>query len=164
MRALAAAGWGAVAASSLVVGCGLTLWLRPSERVIGLTMGFGAGALISATSYELVLEAIVSRGPVVAGMAAGAIAFFAAGYRERSLWMLWSWVVAAGAAWAGIGYLVVSNVPGADGAFAQAFGAGAVLTMLADSLMPEALEHGGRGVGLVTVVGFIVATAFARLE
>jgi hypothetical protein len=78
MSAAAAAAWGAVAASSLVVGCGLTLWLRPTARVVALTMAFGAGALISATSYELVLEAIAARGAVVLGMLSGAVVFYAA--------------------------------------------------------------------------------------
>jgi ZIP family zinc transporter len=36
-----------------------------------------------------------------------------------------------------------------------------MLTMLADTMMPEAFEHGGKGVGLVTVLGFVVATALA---
>ena len=36
--------------------------------------------------------------------------------------------------------------------------AGAILTMLADTMMPEAYEHGGKRVGVVTTLGF--ATAF----
>ena len=32
-----------------------------------------------------------------------------------------------------------------------------MLTMLADTMMPEAFEHGGRVVGLLTTVGFGVA-------
>ena len=48
--------WGAVAASSLVLGALLAL-VRPwSDRVIGLVLAFGAGALISAVSYELFEE------------------------------------------------------------------------------------------------------------
>jgi ZIP family zinc transporter len=39
----------------------------------------------------------------------------------------------------------------------QAFAAGAILTMLADTMMPEAFEHGGGVVGLVTVGGFAAA-------
>jgi ZIP family zinc transporter len=39
----------------------------------------------------------------------------------------------------------------------EAFAGGAVLTMLADSMMPEAFEHGGKTVGLVTVLGFAIA-------
>lgn len=36
--------------------------------------------------------------------------------------------------------------------------AGAILAMLAESMMPEAFEQGGSKIGLATVVGF--ATAF----
>ena len=35
--------------------------------------------------------------------------------------------------------------------------------MLADSMMPEAFEHGGDVVGLLTVVGFLVAGILAVL-
>jgi propanol-preferring alcohol dehydrogenase len=45
--------WGAVAASSLVIGAALGLarsWPRP---LVGITLAFGAGALISAVAFEL---------------------------------------------------------------------------------------------------------------
>ena len=41
-------GWGTLAASSLVIGALVALWLKISLHVIGLIMGFGAGVLISA--------------------------------------------------------------------------------------------------------------------
>ena len=41
--------------------------------------------------------------------------------------------------------------------YEEAFVGGAVLTMLADSMMPEAFEHGGKSVGLLVVLGFLVA-------
>ena len=39
-------------------------------------------------------------------------------------------------------------------AFSLAFAAGAILAMLASTMMPEAFEHAGRAVALVTVLGF----------
>jgi len=39
-----------------------------------------------------------------------------------------------------------------------------VLTMLADTMMPEAFQHGGRQVGLVTTAGFALAFALHLLE
>ena len=42
-----------------------------------------------------------------------------------------------------------------------AFAAGAMLTMLADAMMPEAFEHGGKLVGLMTVIGFLIAAILA---
>ena len=44
------------------------------------------------------------------------------------------------------------------------FAAGAILTMLANSMMPEAYEHGGKLAGLVTVLGFSTAVVVALLE
>src|SRR5262249_26554549 len=71
-----AALWGALAASSLLIGALLALWLRPSNRTIGLIMGFGAGALISALAYELIEEAISAKAPVGLGLALGAVVYF----------------------------------------------------------------------------------------
>jgi ZIP family zinc transporter len=72
-------------------------------------------------------------------------------------------VVIISAACAGLGYLVVRWLPDADGRIAQAFAAGAMLTMLADAMMPEAFEHGGKLVGLMTVMGFLIAAILAIL-
>ena len=51
---LEAAFWGLVTAGSLWVGAALAAFGRLSQRVIGLAMAFGAGALIAAVAYELV--------------------------------------------------------------------------------------------------------------
>ena len=42
--------------------------------------------------------------------------------------------------------------------------AGAMLTMLADAMMPEAFEHGGMLVGIFTVMGFLMAAVLAVME
>ena len=49
-------------------------------------------------------------------------------------------------------------------AFVLAFAAGAILTMLADTMMPEAFEHGGKLAGVVTTLGFAVAFAIHSLD
>src|SRR5690242_6152094 len=77
---LAALGWGALAASSLVIGAGLGI-LRPwPKRVVGAVLAFGAGALVSAVAFELALEGIHEGGaPAVGiGVAAGALVYFGA--------------------------------------------------------------------------------------
>jgi zinc transporter, ZIP family len=73
-----ALGWGILAASSLTIGA-LAGLARPwPNRLLGLVLGFGAGALISAVSFELAAEG-VERGSaiaVAAGLALGALAYF----------------------------------------------------------------------------------------
>jgi len=49
-------------------------------------------------------------------------------------------------------------------AFVYAFAGGAVLTMLATSMMPEAYERAGRPVGFLTVFGFFVGYGISVLE
>ena len=63
-----------------------------------------------------------------------------------------------------LGYALVRALPGVDGTYVQAFAAGAVLTMLADTMMPEAFAHGGKAVALLTVLGFLLAGLLSTLE
>jgi ZIP family zinc transporter len=74
----AAFGWGAVAASSLVFGMLLGLARAWPNRLIGLVLSFGAGALISAVSFELFEEGVKVGGATAVGLglAAGAIVYF----------------------------------------------------------------------------------------
>jgi ZIP family zinc transporter len=65
----AAIGWGALAASSLILGAVLGLARKWPDRFVGLVLAFGAGALISAVSFDLAEE----------GLQIGDPAFLAAG-------------------------------------------------------------------------------------
>lgn len=69
---------GAVSAAPLVLGAWIALRRHPSNRVVGLISAFGAGALISAVAFELVLEASGKKSPAVlaAALAFGAIVYF----------------------------------------------------------------------------------------
>jgi zinc transporter, ZIP family len=75
-----ALGWGAVAASSLVIGAALGIARQWSNKLIGLVLAFGAGALISAVSFDLAQEGgRVGGGEAVGiGLAIGALTYFAA--------------------------------------------------------------------------------------
>ncbi len=238
-------GWGTLAASSLVIGAIVALRFRIGLRAIGLIMGFGAGVLISALSFDLIDEAIEKssgQGWVAAGVFAGCLVFFggdwligryggsqrkdpdgsqegdsplaivlgtvldgipesmvigltifeggavgaaylaavfisnlpesisstsglASGGWKKSR-ILWMWVVIAlisGLA-SLAGYGLFQDSPPDTVAFVLAFAAGAILTMLAQTMMPEAYEHGGKLVGVVTTLGFAVAFAIHTLD
>jgi ZIP family zinc transporter len=75
----AAIGWGALAASSLVIGALLSFARRWSARQVGLVLAFGAGALISAVSFELAQEGLRVGGAGVTGigLGVGALTYFA---------------------------------------------------------------------------------------
>ena len=46
----------------------------------------------------------------------------------------------------------------------QGFAAGALLVMLIDSMIPEAVTNLGRTAGLVTTLGFALATALSSIS
>jgi ZIP family zinc transporter len=63
----------------------------------------------------------------------------------------------AGGGVALLGFAVFDSAGPSANAFVLAFAAGGVLTMLADTMIPEAYENGGKLVGVVTTFGFAVA-------
>ncbi len=77
---------------------------------------------------------------------------------------LWAAVVVASALEALFGYLFLAGASGETVAVIQSFAAGAILTMLASTMMPEAYQEGGAAVGVVTTVGFLVAFVLSHLE
>ncbi|HJS19791.1 MAG TPA: hypothetical protein VJ785_13675, partial [Anaerolineales bacterium] len=197
--------WGGLAAASLLVGFYLAS-RGLSKRKVGMVMGFGAGALLSAIAYELVPESALGGRFLPLAFFTGALTFFgadwwvdhqggadrkdiegrqvgsgsaifigtlldnipesiilgmslalggaintaflvavfvsnlpegvagslnleAAGRSRRSIFWMWAVLVLISAACAGLGYMMIQWLPGTDGHLAQAFAAGAMLTM-----------------------------------
>jgi zinc transporter, ZIP family len=76
---LEALGYGALAASSLLIGACLGLARDLPQRGVGLVLGFGAGALISSVAFELAEDGVrIGGGAAVGvGLAAGALTYYA---------------------------------------------------------------------------------------
>jgi ZIP family zinc transporter len=70
--------WGVVAASSLVLGALLAIARDWPRELVGLVLAFGAGALISAVSFELAEDGVrVGGGAAVGiGLGVGALTYF----------------------------------------------------------------------------------------
>jgi zinc transporter, ZIP family len=127
----------------------------PEAFILGITIGLGGS--ISVAFLTAVFVSNIPQG------LAGTVALKAAGYTNQSVWFMWTALTIAAALASLAGYLTGDNVSH-QGLYAEAFAAGAVLTMLADSMMPEAFDHGGRLVGLVTVLGYLVAATLTVLD
>ena len=84
-----------------------------------------------------------------------------AGWASRRLLTMWGGVVAVSVASAALGWWALERMSGAEGAFALGFAGGALLVMLADTLMPEAFELAGRETGLLTALGFALGFALS---
>ena len=86
-----------------------------------------------------------------------------AGRSTRYVLFLWSAVCIVSAAAAALGYLLLGAASEGVVAFVQSFAAGAIITMLGDTMVPEATEHAGKLVGLMIVAGFTVAFVLSHL-
>jgi len=120
----------------------------PESIVIGIS-------LLEGGSVGLAFVAAVFISNLPEGLS-GATGMRKAGHSPRAIFALWAIVCAASALAAGLGYALAGDVPDQAIGVVQAFAAGGILTMLADTMMPEAFDEGGHRpwVGLVTVLGF----------
>jgi ZIP family zinc transporter len=84
------------------------------------------------------------------------------GRRPRWILGLWLAVVLASAVASALAWVVV-DAAGPAVPFIQAFAAGGLLTMLVDTMIPEAFEDGGDLAGMVTVIGFAAAFLLSAL-
>src|SRR5919198_1242270 len=74
----AALGWGSLSAFSLVLGALLALARPWPGQFVGQVLAFGAGALISAVSFELAEEGfrLGDPGSTASGLATGALVYY----------------------------------------------------------------------------------------
>jgi len=122
----------------------------------GIPESFVLGASLlqeSAVPVAVVVGVFVSNVPEALSGTSGLLE---AGWTRGRVFRMWSIVVVASVIATVAGWLLLDTIPTAGGAFVTAFAAGALLVMLADTLMPEAFELGGREAGLATALGFAV--------
>ncbi len=84
------------------------------------------------------------------------------GFKNKRIYLLWGIAGVATLAVTVISYQFLHGLPRNTIGVLEAFAAGAILAMLADSMIPEAYEEGGTAVGLLTVLGFLVAFILSR--
>jgi ZIP family zinc transporter len=120
----------------------------PESVVIGISLLAGEGvglAFLAAVAISNLPEAISS----TTGLRR-------VGWSTRGIMGLWVVVVALSAVAAGAGFALLAGAPPEVTAAIEAFAAGAVLTMLADTMMPEAFDEAGAAAGLATVLGYAI--------
>lgn len=236
--------WGLLATSSLVIGGLISSNFNLSKNTIGIIMGFGAGTLISAISYELIFEAVkIGRGTgfpaygffvgaftyyfsdmliakmgaksaassgtqhsqliipmvlaiildgipesIVIGLGlfeggtislamlaavfvsnlpeaiAGSSGMKSDGWSKKKITLLWLFITLMCSFATVAGFSLFTTASEKWLSFIQAFAGGAILMMFANSMIPEAYEHGGKHAGVATVLGFFLSISIIILE
>jgi zinc transporter, ZIP family len=137
--------------SPLSIVLGTVLDGIPESMVIGLTI-FEGGAVGAA----YLVAVFISNLPEAISSTSGLLN--TGWLKSRILWM-WIGIALISAVSSMAGYGLFQDSSPEVVAFVLTFAAGAILTMLANTMMPEAFEHGGKLVGIMVTLGF--ATAFA---
>jgi len=127
----------------------------PESVVIGASLLTGetaSVAVIVAVFLSNIPESISASSDLLRG-----------GWSRWKVLLLWAIVVAASGLAAGLGYVALEGAPGSWIAAIQAFAAGAILTMLADEMIPEAFEYTehNKTVGLALAFGFALSAALS---
>jgi ZIP family zinc transporter len=240
--------WGLVSGSALVMGSLAGYYFKISQKAVAVVMGFGAGVLISALSFELMDEAFKKGGFVATatGFLAGSLVYSIANYfvgkkggkhRKRSgsqqptadvegsglaialgalldgipesiaigismiqggavsiatviaifisnipeglsstsgmktagrtklfIFGVWGGIAIISSIASILGYAVFAHLSATVIAATIAVAAGAILTMLADTMIPEAFEEGHNIIGVITVIGFLSAFILSKLS
>jgi ZIP family zinc transporter len=241
--------WGLVGGAALVVGAVVSWFLRVPQKLVAFVMAFGAGVLVSALAFELVLEAEETGGLIalVIGFLGGAVAYSGANlalarrgaqHRKRSedqqpsesqhsgsgaaiavgalldgvpesvvlgvsllggggvslgvlaavfisnvpeglssaagmkrsgrsagyVFGVWGGIALTSGVAALLGAAVLSGAPAEVIAVITAIAAGAILAMVIDTMVPEAVERAHLATGLIAALGFLVAFTVHSLQ
>ena len=183
-------GWGALGASALLVGA-LIAWValmvllgaavfsggdrkdptgaQADGRALAIVLGsvldgipesfvLGLTVLQGGVSLALLVAVVLSNLPEGMSSSSG---LKAAGWPRSRVMAMWSVVVLVSALASAAGYAMLDPASGGTGALVEAFAGGALLAMLADSLLPEAYDVEGVVTGRLVVVGFAVSLALS---
>lgn len=89
----------------------------------------------------------------------------AQGWSRRRIFLMWFALMVITAIGAGFGFLLAGVLSEIWLVFAEGVATGAMLTMIAAAMIPEAAAHGKpNAVGLSTLAGFLAAVLFKLLE
>jgi ZIP family zinc transporter len=141
--------------SGLAIAVGALLDGIPESIVIGLSMLQGG-----AVSLVAVIAIFLSNIPEGLSSAAG---MRKAGRSATYVFGVWIAIAVASGIASWVGYAVFRDFSPQVVAATTAVAAGAILSMLADTMMPEAFEIAHDATGLITVIGFLASFVLSKL-
>jgi CRP-like cAMP-binding protein len=166
--------WASVASHSLenISRAEVNKMLREAGRGAGMAIVLGnildtiPGCLVIGANFNGLanLSLTLILGMFLGGIpeaAASAVMLTRAGYKAKVIFALWATVLLAGMSAAALGKVFIGSPESLAAVFCQAVAGGAVLALVAHTMIPEAIHEGGSLVVLPTVAGFLFALYLA---
>jgi zinc transporter, ZIP family len=141
--------------SGAAIAVGALLDGVPESVVLGVGL-LGGGAV----SLPVLAAVFISNVPEGLSSAAG---MKRSGRSAGYVFGVWTTIAVLSGLSALIGYVALGSAPPELIALITAVAAGAILTMIADTMIPEAFERAHVWTGLITTVGFLVAFAIEQI-
>ena len=140
---------------SVVIGAGLYVVLAAHPAVETLRF-------VHVIPYTLVAGLFLANFPEALSSSAN---MRAQGWTRRRIFLMWFALMVMTAVGSGLGFLLATVLSETWLVFAEGLAAGAMLTMIAAAMIPEAAAHGKpSAVGLSTLAGFLAAVTFKLFE
>jgi zinc transporter ZupT len=141
---------------SFVIGSGMLIVLKAKLVALG-TVSFG-----DIIPFTLIVGLFLSNFPEALSSSA---TMSKQGWNKWKIFLMWFALLVVTAVGAGCGFLLAESLSHTWLVFAEGLAAGAMLTMIAAAMIPEAVHTGNaNAVGLSTLFGFIAAIGFKLLE
>lgn len=140
---------------SFVIGAGFLILLSSK-------LAMGAVSFVDVVPFTLIAGLFLSNFPEAMSSSIGMKKM---GWKPMKIFLLWFSLMLMTAVGAGFGYYYGAKIPNYLEIGVEGIASGAMLTMIAQTMIPEAVHIGGsRVTGLSTLAGFIAAVAFKIFE
>lgn len=140
--------------SGKLIVLGMILDGVPESIALGVTLflGGGVGILMATAIFLSNFPESIAAGP----------GLLKEGYSRRKIYWFWLAVSLATILVTLLSYLFLRDIDPNITGILESFAAGAILAMLADTMMPEAYAEGGFSIAAMTILGFLVAFIISR--
>jgi CRP-like cAMP-binding protein len=142
-------------------GAPLAIWLGITLDGIPESLVIGASLIHTHISLSLIAGLFLSNYPEALSSSTG---MRQQGFSFTRVLLMWSSLMLLTGLGAALGSHFFANASPSSFALVQGVAAGAMLTMIAETMLPEAYFKGGSVVGMSTLLGFLVAIFFKTLE
>ncbi|MGD8934045.1 MAG: cyclic nucleotide-binding domain-containing protein [Gammaproteobacteria bacterium] len=142
-------------------GAPLAIWLGILLDGIPESLVIGASLVQAQISYSLIGGLFLSNYPEALSSSVGMRQH---GYPFRKILLMWTSLMIVTGIGAAIGNVFFTGAPPSLFAMVEGIAAGAMLTMIAQTMLPEAYFKGGSIVGFSTLLGFLAAIFLKTLE